>query len=117
MILRTWVRGEFDGYLESQYPLRGEGSEVARAEETQDRDTRSADFPHSVLLQASYPEIDYANRWCWQQFGPSDGWCLQRHSEYPACSMNGEHEHKGTWMTHWLAKTDYDFWIQRVVLL
>ena len=109
MTHRTWVRAEFDAYLESEYPLHKEGSAASRVDETQDRNTRLVAFPHSVLLQVSYPEMDFANRWCWQQFGPSNGQCLQSYSEYPACSMNGEHEHKGTWTTHWLAKTDYNF--------
>jgi len=109
MTHRTWIRDTFDAYLESEHPLQLEGSAAARAEEARERNMRLAAFPHSVLLQVSYPEMDFANRWCWQQFAPSDGLCLQSHSEYPACTKNGEHAHKGTWTTHWLAKTDYDF--------
>lgn len=70
---------------------------------------RLASFPHAVLLQVAYPELDYANRWCWQQFGPADGECQDASSEYPSCNHPGQHSHDGKWVTHWLAKTDYDF--------
>jgi hypothetical protein len=109
MTIQTWRRNDFETYLESEHPLDKIGSKNIRAEETRDRNVRLAHFPHSVLLQVSYPEMDFADRWCWQQFGPSDGQCSQSQSEYPACVIIGTHEHKGTWATHWFAKTDYDF--------
>jgi hypothetical protein len=62
-----------------------------------------------VMLQVAYPELDFANRWCWQHFGPADGECLQRQSEYPACTLSGDHSHTGKWMWYFLGKTDYDF--------
>ena len=109
MTVQTWGRDDFEGYLDFEYPLERHGSAAARADETRNRNTRMASFPHSVLLRVAFAEMDFANRWCWQQFGPSDGQCLQPYSEYPACSMSGKHEHRGTWMSHWLAKTDYNF--------
>lgn len=61
------------------------------------------------MLQVSYPEIDFANRWCWQQFGPAEGECHQAHSEYPACNLPPPHQHQGRWLSHFLVKTEYDF--------
>ena len=66
-------------------------------------------FPFAVMLQVAYPEMDYANRWCWQQFGPAHGECWQHCSEYPVCDLPHPHAHVGQWMTHWYVKTDYDF--------
>jgi hypothetical protein len=57
----------------------------------------------------SYPELDFANRWCWQQFGPACGQCLQSQSNYPACLVQDAHSHEGTWLSYWLAKIHYDF--------
>jgi hypothetical protein len=53
--------------------------------------------------------LDFANRWCWQHFGPADGVCVQRQSDYPMCELLEAHAHTGKWMSHWLVKTDYDF--------
>lgn len=66
-------------------------------------------FPHSVMLEMAYPELDYAHRWCWQRFGPMDGSCTQKYSEYKACSDETEHRHIGKWTSHWFVKKDYDF--------
>jgi hypothetical protein len=78
------------------------------------RDATLRAFPFGVILQVAYPEIDYANRWAWQQFGPRDGECFDvrrgsRPSEYPVCDDPEPHVHEGTWSCHWLVKTDYDF--------
>jgi hypothetical protein len=61
------------------------------------------------MLEAAYPEIDFANGWCWQQFGPMDGECTQRYSEYRVCTEEVRHRHVGKWTTRWITKTDYDF--------
>jgi len=61
------------------------------------------------MLQVSFPELDFANRWCWQHFGRSDGECMQRCSEYRVCDLNEPHSHAGKWMWHWFEKTDYNF--------
>jgi hypothetical protein len=52
---------------------------------------------------------DFANRWCWQNFGPCDGECTQRYSEYRVCDRSEPHSHVGKWTSHWFVKTDYDF--------
>src|SRR6266498_3199555 len=104
MHYRTAVLSRFEEYLASEVT-----SPQVRAEEESERQERLARFPHAVLLKVSYPELDFANRWCWQRFGPADGKCTQRDSEYRACDLSDAHSHAGRWMWHWLAKTDYDF--------
>lgn len=66
-------------------------------------------FPFAVMLEVAYPEMDFANRWCWQTIGPKNGRCYQFQSNYPCCTDETEHEHQGVWCTRWFAKTDYDF--------
>lgn len=61
------------------------------------------------MLEMAYPELDYAHRWCWQRFGPMNGLCTQKYSEYKVCSDETEHRHIGKWTSHWFVKTDYDF--------
>ena len=46
-----------------------------------------ARFPHGLIVEGDWPEYDVATRWCWQQFGPYDGQCLEHYSEYPACPV------------------------------
>jgi hypothetical protein len=106
---RTAVQANYDAYLEYEYPAASEGADEARAADRHERHARMAAFPYCVLLQVAYPELDYANGWCWQQFGPAQGECQQASSEYPACDLRTPHSHNGLWVTHWLAKTDYNF--------
>ena len=61
------------------------------------------------MLQVAFPERDFANRWCCMNFAPAEGECVQRHSEYRACQIDGPHSHAGVWLDHWFVKTDYDF--------
>ena len=109
MTLRTVVLTDYDAYLEYEYPAASDGAAEARAADLRVREVRLKAFPHSVVLQVAYPEMDYANRWCWQQFGPANGDCHEAHSNYPACNLKGLHSHDGRWLSHWLDKTDYDF--------
>jgi hypothetical protein len=110
MTYRTVLPADWDSYLASEYPASLRDAAKFRAVDIADRQLRLAAFPHSVLLQLSYPELDYANRWCWQQFGPAHGDCLeQAGSEYPACDLPIAHSHEGKWLTYWLAKTEYNF--------
>lgn len=109
MTQRTVVPSDFLEFLESEYPRSSPESTAARSTEIEERAGRLKVFPHSVTLQVSYPELDFANRWCWEQFGPASGDCVQSQSEYPACSRHEPHQHQGRWLTHWLAKTDYNF--------
>ena len=104
MSLRTVVPSSFDEYLTSAC-----NSTEARTEEERDRNERLSRFPYAVMLQVSYPELDFANRWCWQSLGPGDGACMQHQSEYRVCDRTDPHSHSGKWMSHWLAKTAYDF--------
>lgn len=103
------------------------------------RDVAAKKFPFTVITEGSYPENDFACRWCWQQFGPMDvEKCGDHESEYPACPLvlatkpyvekhsytdkdgklheydfhtrdPGEHSHEGTWTVVWLGKTGYDY--------
>lgn len=105
---RTVERVEFEEYLQEVYPDGAAGTGQARITEQHERESRLIAFPFTVLLKLSYPELDFASRWCWQQFGPAQGDCQQSSSEYPACLVSGPHSHEGRWVTHWLEKTDYD---------
>ena len=107
-VVRTVVETDYAAYLESEYPA-GSAAERGRAADIAEHNERLATFPHSVVLQVSFAEMDYANRWCWQQFGPANGECAQAYSEYRACDTTGSHSHDGKWLSYWLAKTDYDF--------
>jgi hypothetical protein len=104
MIHRTALPSSFEAYLASE-----DYAPEIRIEEERERACRLSRFPYGVTLQVSFPELDFANRWCWQHFGPSDGDCLQRQSDYPACDVAEPHSHTGSWMWYWLAKTDYNF--------
>jgi hypothetical protein len=108
MIQRTVELVDYDTYLAD--PHAG-GADIQSDQEIErkEREARLATFPHAIMLRLSYPELDFTNRWCWQQFGPTNGECQQHHSEYPACSVQGAHAHEGVWLSHWLAKIDYDF--------
>ena len=101
---RTVILSSFEEYL-----ARACDSPEARAEEESRRNDRLSRFQYPVTLQVSFAEFDFANRWCWQHFGPSDGECLQSQSDYPACAVLQPHSHTGKWMWHWLVKTDYNY--------
>lgn len=71
-------------------------------------------FSFSVMLELSYPEMDFTNRWCWESFGPRHGECFEcrdgyKPSDYPMCDIAPPHSHKGKWTSFWFGKTDYDF--------
>ena len=101
---RTVVASSFEEYL-----AFWDFSVDARLAEESDRRALLSRFPHSVMLQVSFAELDFANRWCWQNFGPSDGKCDQIHSEYCVCDLAEPHSHAGRWMSFWYGKIDYDF--------
>lgn len=101
---RTVVLSSYDEYLVCDDDPPGDLDSQGR-----DRKERLTRFPYAVMLQLSFPELDYANRWCWQNFGPCDGECTQRSSEYPACDLTQAHSHVGKWTWHWFVKTDYNF--------
>jgi hypothetical protein len=101
---RSVVISSFEEYLSDEF-----ASVEDPAAETADRNIHLSRFPYNVMLQVAYPELDYANRWCWENFGPGDGQCLQRDSEYRVCERPDPHSHVGKWTSHWWAKIDYDF--------
>jgi hypothetical protein len=101
---RTVVPSSFVEYLASE-----DDSVEERAAQEADRNQRLSRFPYSVMLELSFAELDFANRWCWQHFGPSDGECLERYSEYSACKLAERHSHIGKWTWHWFVKTDYNY--------
>lgn len=86
-----------------------DASDDERAEEHFARQARMLRFPFAVMLQVSYPELDFVDRWCWHHFGPSNGECTQRDSEYRVCDRAEPHSHSGRWVSHWFRKIDYDF--------
>jgi len=101
---QTVILSSFEEYLAD-----GGDTLEGQAERKSERIERLARFPYAVMLQVSYPELDFANRWCWQHFGPSDGECTQCDSEYRACDQTEPHSHSGTWVCEWFVKTDYGF--------
>lgn len=105
---RTVILSSFEAYLaEDCLP-------EFRGEEERERASRLSRFPYPVTLQVSFPELDFANRWCWQHFGPCDGDCLQRHSDYPACSVPEPHSHTGKWMWYFSEWSDRDSFLASV---
>jgi hypothetical protein len=94
---RTVVPSTFEEYLASD-----DDSLEERAAQEANRNGRLSRFPYSVMLKVSFPELDFANRWCWQTFGPSDGECTQRFSEYRVCDRTEPHSHVGKWTAGWL---------------
>lgn len=101
---RTVILSSFEDFLASDdYSLE------VRAEIEKDRSERLSRFPYAVMLQVSFAELDFANRLCWQQFGPCNGECLDHQSEYRTCHLEEPHPHVGKWTWHWFEKTAYDF--------
>ena len=92
-----------------EYLAIEEFSSELRAEAHRERDEILSRFPYAVMLQVDFHEFDFVNRWCWQQFGPCDGECLDRESTCRVCDLTAPHSHTGTWLWHWWVKTGYDF--------
>ena len=99
MMHQTVVLSDIDDYLRCEND----------AEELELRNQRLSRFPHPVMLQVSYAELDFINRWCWLRFGPRCGDCTQRDSEYRVCEAGHPHSHDGVWTDHWFAKTEYNY--------
>ena len=105
MTYQTVILSSIEACLSSgEYPSLEE-----RAEEELSRNQRLSRFPYAVMLQLAFPELDFANRLCWQEFGPADGECTQRFSQYRVCQIDVPHSHSGVWADYWFVKTDYDF--------
>jgi hypothetical protein len=56
-------------------------------EAVDDHDLIPPDFPHVVVVECDFPDLDVAIRWCWKNFGPHHGECTSSYSEYPACPI------------------------------
>ena len=94
-----------DEYLETTDESRSQLIDYFKA-----RTKRVEKFPHIAMLQVGFIQRDVANRWCFQQWGLADGECQEMHSSYPCCEIENNHSHDdGTWMSVFLAKTDYDY--------
>lgn len=104
MAYRTAKLSSFEAYRESENDDQEE-----RLGAHEERELLLVRFPFPVMLELAFAERDYANRWCWEMFGPKDGSCFQSSSNYPCCSDSSEHTHEGVWCTRWFVKTDYDF--------
>ncbi len=87
MTPRSVVLSSYEAFVASQNDFS----------EAEDRAARLLMFPYPVMLELSYPELDFANRWCWQRFGPEYGECNQAASEYCACKIADSHCHLGDW--------------------
>jgi hypothetical protein len=101
---RTVVVSSFAKYL-ADSPERTEPF----SDETEARNLRKLRFPYSLMLELSFAEYDFTNRWCWQQFGAADGDCQEKDSQYRTCHVDHDQSHIGPWCCHWFAKTEYNF--------
>jgi hypothetical protein len=104
MTYKTLELSSFETYLADEI-----ASPEGRANEVREREERLQRFPYSVVVKIAFPELDNAERWCWQRFGPMDGECMQRGSEYRVCRDDTEHLHSGVWTSYWYGKIDYNF--------
>ena len=87
--------------------------------------TKILEFPFFIKAEGYYPAHYFAERWCWRNFGPKNGFCDAIQSDYPACeqvliservqdgekvySKPNDHSHLGTWESLWIVKSGYDF--------
>ncbi len=104
MTHQTAVLSTFDAYCKT-----GGDDAAEQLAHQAEREQTLLRFPNAVMLELAFAELDYANRWCWQQFGPCDGECTQEYSDYRVCNTASPHTHEGTWTNRWFAKTDYNF--------
>ena len=80
MKYRTVALSCFEAYLASEY-----SGEAYPHSDFESRNEMLARFPYPVMLQVSFAELDYSNRWCWHQFGSPRGECHDTQSDYPTC--------------------------------
>ena len=103
MTYRTVIVSSFDAYLTSECP-----GEADLSADLQWRREMLSRFAYPVMLELSFAELDYANRWCWQRFGSPRGECFNTQSEYPTCEIQTPHCHSGSWAHEWFVKTEYN---------
>jgi hypothetical protein len=104
MTHRTAKLSSFDAYVET-----GDESAADLVDTRSERLEILTRFPFAVMLEVAFPELDFANRWCWNNFGVGHGECFEKYSNYRSCTIDFPHCHIGTWMNLWFVKTDYDF--------
>ena len=104
MTYQTAILSSFEAYLTSECL-----GEADRIDNFEFRNKLLSHFPYAVMLALSFAELDFANRWCWQQFGSPRGECFDTQSEYPMCDIQMPHCHSGTWAHEWFLKTEYNF--------
>jgi hypothetical protein len=98
------IISSFEKYMESE-----DDSPEERADQNEERVKRLAQFRHALMLECHFVDMDRADQWCWQHFGPRHGDCNQAYSKFRVCDLESPHCHFGKWTTHWFVKTDYDF--------
>lgn len=59
MSFRSVHLSDYLSYLKIAYP---DGESLDRAQDAEEREIRLARFPHAVMLQVAFPELDFANR-------------------------------------------------------
>lgn len=104
MTYKTFKSATFESYLKCGYDAESE-----RVENRVKRKALMETFPFGAMLELAVAEMDFANRWCWETFGPCDGTCQQEHSQYRVCDQSDDHVHEGSWTNIWYVKTGYDF--------
>lgn len=98
------IHTDFDAFL---YASGESVLELQRLE--REREKIRGRFPFAVMLEASYDNQDVANRWCYQNFGPRFGECIEKYSRHPNCDIDVPHSHSGIWTSEWYEKMDYDY--------
>ncbi|RYH43524.1 MAG: hypothetical protein EON54_17245 [Alcaligenaceae bacterium] len=107
--VRTVKQTDFETYLKVETPTDPIDAQTFQEVSIAERSEFLAKYPHCTMLEVSFAEINYANRWCWQHLGPRDGDCHESTSDYPACELAGPHSHDGTWTEYFFGKSDYNY--------
>ena len=101
------TRSSFEAY-EKRYNSLSTDSDHGKTVSLK-RATILAKFPFSIMTLTAIDDIDFANFWLWNKFGPCNGSCHQSTSAFKACDVHVYHDHVGSWCCHFFAKTGYDF--------
>ncbi len=97
----------FEEYLKEDYLIGNYNGQEYLNYKVKERNEILFKFPYSIILKLFYHQIDFADWILWQILGEVYGVC--QYSDIPACKIKGNHKHNGTWISYWLAKTDYDY--------
>ena len=110
MTYQDALLSNYESYLEFEFPIVQTDAHLSElANDIDEREDRLKGFPYYVILELSYAELDFTNRWCWETFGNIQGKCEESSSGYPACQIKFQHSHWGNWMCNWFVKTGYNF--------